>query len=41
MDDTGFFSVQVISNALTVWNLESIPFNSRNEVAQQAQADPT
>lgn len=41
MDDSGFFSVQVITNALAVWNLESIPYNSRDEMAQTAQADPT
>ncbi|KAF7658030.1 hypothetical protein LDENG_00018900 [Lucifuga dentata] len=29
MDDSGFFSIQVISNALGVWGLELIPFNSR------------
>uniref|UniRef100_A0A3Q3E9J2 ubiquitinyl hydrolase 1 n=1 Tax=Hippocampus comes TaxID=109280 RepID=A0A3Q3E9J2_HIPCM len=29
MDDSGFFSIQVISNALRVWGLELILFNSR------------
>uniref|UniRef100_UPI00358F560F ataxin-3-like isoform X2 n=1 Tax=Myxine glutinosa TaxID=7769 RepID=UPI00358F560F len=29
MDDSGYFSVQVISRALEVWGLEMIPFNSR------------
>ncbi|KAL7379753.1 hypothetical protein ABVT39_005388 [Epinephelus coioides] len=29
MDDSGFFSIQVISNALRVWCLELILFNSR------------
>ncbi|CAL8286718.1 unnamed protein product [Lota lota] len=29
MDDSGFFSIQVISNALGVWGLELILFNSR------------
>nr|KAF6483205.1 ataxin 3 [Rousettus aegyptiacus] len=28
MDDSGFFSIQVISNALKVWGLELILFNS-------------
>uniref|UniRef100_A0A3B3VHX6 ubiquitinyl hydrolase 1 n=1 Tax=Poecilia latipinna TaxID=48699 RepID=A0A3B3VHX6_9TELE len=28
MDDSGFFSIQVISNALRVWGLELILFNS-------------
>ncbi|KAJ7990734.1 hypothetical protein DPEC_G00289990 [Dallia pectoralis] len=29
MDDSGFFSIQVISNALSVWGLELVLFNSR------------
>uniref|UniRef100_A0A3Q3QE88 ubiquitinyl hydrolase 1 n=1 Tax=Monopterus albus TaxID=43700 RepID=A0A3Q3QE88_MONAL len=29
MDDSGFFSIQVISNALSVWGLELMLFNSR------------
>ncbi|XP_014066278.1 ataxin-3 isoform X1 [Salmo salar] len=29
MDDSGFFSIQVISNALSVWGLELTLFNSR------------
>uniref|UniRef100_A0A8C5CGH7 ubiquitinyl hydrolase 1 n=1 Tax=Gadus morhua TaxID=8049 RepID=A0A8C5CGH7_GADMO len=29
LDDSGFFSIQVISNALGVWGLELILFNSR------------
>lgn len=29
MDDSGFFSIQVISNALGVWGLELLLFNSR------------
>ncbi|KAM9777612.1 LOW QUALITY PROTEIN: ataxin-3 [Neosynchiropus ocellatus] len=29
MDDSGFFSIQVISNALRVWGLELLLFNSR------------
>ncbi|MEE6525017.1 hypothetical protein FKM82_024790 [Ascaphus truei] len=28
MDDSGFFSIQVISDALRVWGLELILFNS-------------
>jgi len=41
MDDSGFFSVQVIASALKVWSLELIPFNSKNEVAIAAQKNPT
>jgi ataxin-3 len=28
VDDTGFFSVQVINKALAIWSLQMIPFNS-------------
>ncbi|KPP76648.1 ataxin-3-like, partial [Scleropages formosus] len=38
MDDSGFFSIQVISNALRVWGLELILFNSREY--QQLMIDP-
>jgi len=31
MDDSGFFSVQVISAALNVWNLELVPYNKSEE----------
>lgn len=41
MDDTGFFSVQVISQALALWNLELIPLNSTDEFATQIRNDPT
>lgn len=41
MDDSGFFSVQVIASALKVWNLELIPFNARNDIASEAQRNPT
>lgn len=41
MDDTGFFSVQVISRALNLHNLELIPFDSSDEFACQCRADPT
>ncbi|XP_077989042.1 ataxin-3-like [Glandiceps talaboti] len=39
MDDSGFFSVQVISRALTLWALELVPFGS--EAATGASIDPT
>ncbi|XP_065144102.2 ataxin-3 [Paramisgurnus dabryanus] len=38
MDDSGFFSIQVISNALGVWGLEIILFNSREY--QQLNINP-
>lgn len=41
MDDSGYFSVQVIASALRVWNLELIPFNSSDSIAKQAQENPT
>lgn len=41
MDDSGYFSVQVIASALKVWSLEITPYNSQHPVAQTAQADPT
>ncbi|KAK6183713.1 hypothetical protein SNE40_011140 [Patella caerulea] len=39
-DDSGFFSVQVISDALAVWGLEMIPYNSQTEQANQARINP-
>ncbi|XP_051579222.1 ataxin-3 isoform X2 [Myxocyprinus asiaticus] len=38
MDDSGFFSIQVISNALGVWGLEIVLFNSREY--QELRIDP-
>lgn len=40
MDDTGYFSVQVISRALSLWNLELIPRNSSDPIAIQYRNDP-
>ncbi|CAF0896397.1 unnamed protein product [Brachionus calyciflorus] len=40
-DDTGFFSIQVIQNALKSWNLELIPFKSSNDLAKLAREYPT
>ncbi|XP_005100952.1 ataxin-3 [Aplysia californica] len=40
-DDSGFFSVQVISEALSVWSLDMVLYNSQNPVAVQAREDPT
>ncbi|XP_054013594.1 ataxin-3-like isoform X1 [Hylaeus anthracinus] len=41
MDDSGYFSVQVISSALTVWGLELVPYNSTESAALVAQKDPS
>ncbi|GAB6026863.1 Ataxin-3 [Chamberlinius hualienensis] len=40
MDDSGYFSVQVIVSALKVWNLEVIPYQSQSSAAVQARTDP-
>nr|CAD7399849.1 unnamed protein product [Timema poppensis] len=39
-DDSGYFSVQVISSALEVWNLELVPYSSTEPRALQAQRRP-
>lgn len=41
MDDTGFFSVQVISKALALWNLDLIPFNSTDRISSEIRENPT
>lgn len=41
MDDTGYFSIQVISQALLLWNLELIPFESSDSFAKACRIDPT
>lgn len=41
MDDTGFFSVQVISKALALWNLELVPLNSSDGIAKDVRENPT
>lgn len=41
MDDSGYFSVQVISSALKVWGLELIPYNSTEPTALMAQNNPS
>ncbi|XP_072396507.1 ataxin-3-like isoform X1 [Diabrotica undecimpunctata] len=38
MDDSGYFSVQVISSALQVWNLELVPYSSTD---QRLNSDPS
>jgi ataxin-3 len=40
MDDTGFFSIQVLQRALNVFDIELIPYASQQPLAQQARADP-
>lgn len=40
MDDSGFFSVQVISQALSIWGLEMIPYTSASPLAAEARANP-
>lgn len=41
MDDTGFFSVQVISKALALWNLDLISLNSTDGIATDIRENPT
>lgn len=41
MDDTGYFSIQVISKALQHQDLELIPFDSSDNFASACRADPT
>lgn len=40
MDDTGYFSVQVISRALALWSLELTPRNSSDALAQLCRQNP-
>jgi len=40
VDDSGYFSVQVISAALSVWGLELLPFNSSDTRAAAARQCP-
>lgn len=41
MDDSGFFSVQVLEKALKVWSLDLIPYNSNCDISQHVRANPT
>ncbi|XP_076650049.1 uncharacterized protein LOC143357433 isoform X2 [Halictus rubicundus] len=41
MDDSGYFSVQVISRALKVLELELVPYNSTESAALMARKDPS
>ncbi|KAF9273183.1 Ataxin-3 [Mortierella alpina] len=38
MDDSGFFSVQVLSHALSIWNIQIIPWGA--EEVSDAKAEP-
>lgn len=40
MDDSGFFSVQVISRALSVWGLDLVPRDSSDPAAVRAKSSP-
>jgi ataxin-3 len=40
MDDSGFFSIQVLQNALKIFDIELIPYASQHAIAQQARVDP-
>lgn len=40
MDDSGYFSVQVISSALQVWGLELVPYSSTDDRVKTALTDP-
>ena len=38
-DDSGYFSIQVMEQALMIWGIELVPFKSSLEFAQQIQQD--
>ncbi|XP_045464236.1 ataxin-3-like [Harmonia axyridis] len=40
MDDSGYFSVQVISSALEVWGLELVPYSSTDERVKCGLTEP-
>ncbi|GBM01925.1 Ataxin-3 [Araneus ventricosus] len=40
VDDSGYFSVQVIASALKVWGLDLVPYSSQNPLAEAARNDP-
>ncbi|XP_014667729.1 PREDICTED: ataxin-3-like isoform X2 [Priapulus caudatus] len=40
MDDSGYFSIQVLSAALKVWGVDLVPYSSRNPIALAAKANP-
>ncbi|CAL8095585.1 unnamed protein product [Calicophoron daubneyi] len=40
MNETGYFSVQVISKALSIWSLELVPFLRQSPEAEEARLHP-
>ncbi|XP_076036538.1 ataxin-3-like isoform X2 [Oratosquilla oratoria] len=41
MDDSGMFSVQVLTSALKIWDLNLVPYASSNPIAVAARNNPT
>ncbi|KAA0192497.1 Ataxin 3 variant ref [Fasciolopsis buskii] len=41
MDETGYFSIQVISKALSIWSLELVPLLRQSPEAEAARKNPT
>jgi ataxin-3 len=41
MDDSGFFSIQVMASALKVWGLDMLNYASQNIISDAARQDPT
>lgn len=41
MDDTGYFSVQVISKSLSLWSMELININSTDRISTETREQPT
>ncbi|CAF1626864.1 unnamed protein product [Didymodactylos carnosus] len=41
MDDTGYFSIQVLQRALKIVDIELISYNSQQRIAEQARQTPT
>ncbi|KAK3828792.1 MAG: Josephin-domain-containing protein [Benniella sp.] len=39
MDDSGFFSVQVLSHALSIWNIQIIPWGAEEVVTARAEPE--
>ncbi|KAG1681058.1 Ataxin-3 [Nymphon striatum] len=40
MDDSGFFSVQVLQKALAIWTIELVPYNGSHPAAENAKKNP-
>ncbi|THD21229.1 Ataxin 3 variant ref [Fasciola hepatica] len=41
MDETGYFSIQVITKALSIWSLELVPLLRQSPEAETARKNPT